>query len=275
MAITNFISTVWSETLLNRLDKEYIGVRNCNREFEGDIKEKGSSVKIGFIGNINVFDYTKNTDMNAPQALSDSAKILTIDQAKAFNFQIDDIDKAQSQPKLMQAAMSQAAAALADVADRYVYSLYSQAPEDNLIYIEDATADHMLELVVYARQRMLANGVNSNVPTVLEVTPEVAALLMQAKILQNSDNSEVMENGSLGKLLGFEIFVSPNVVKTEQNRHQCLARTKRAVAFAEQLNEVEAYRPESRFADAVKGLHLYGAKLVVPEEFFVIDISVE
>ena len=88
----------------------------------------------------------------------------------------------------------------------------------------------------------------------------------------------VDQNGNLtyenGKLIGFDVYVSPNVV-TAEGRYKCLARTKRAVAFAEQLNEVEAYRPENRFADAVKGLHLYGAKIVYPKEILLLDLGVQ
>ncbi len=273
MAISNFIPSVWSETLLTQLDREYIGVRNCNRDFEGDIKDKGSSVRISGIGAISVFDYTKDTDMDAPETLTDSATTLYINQAKAFNFQIDDVDKAQAQPKLMQAAMSQAAAALAEAADKYVYSLFLEATNDNKITLDNVTPENILGLIIQARQKLLMNNVNSNTPTSLEVTPEIAAILMQSKVLQATDNSDVIENGSLGKLFGFDIYVSPNVVKAG-TRHKCIARTKRAVAFAEQLNEIEAYRPETRFADALKGLHLYGAKVVFPNEFLVLDLSI-
>lgn len=273
MAITNFIPTVWSETLLSELNREYVGVRNCCRDFEGDVKDKGSSVKIGSIGNISVFDYTKNTDMNAPEALTDSAMTLEISQAKAFNFQIDDIDRAQAQPRLMRAAMKQAAAALADVADKYVYGLYTEADEGNILTYDGLTPDNVIDMIVNARQALLAGGVNSNIETSLEVSPEVAAVILRSKILNATDNSDSIENGKLGKIIGFDIYVSPNVVN-EGGRHKCLARTKRAVAFAEQLNEVEAYRPEMRFADAVKGLHLYGAKLVRPSEYLVLDVTV-
>ena len=273
MAITNFISTVWSETLISQLDCEYIGVANCNRDFEGDIKGKGSSVQIANIGDINIFDYTKDTDMQALDSINAAAITLTIDQAKAFNFQIDDIDRAQTQPKLMKGAMKQAAAALANVADRYVYSLYKDAAEDNVLAFDDVDADNIIDSIVSARQQLLANGVNSNISTALEVSPEVAAVLLRAKIINGSENTEALENGLLGKLIGFDVYVSPNV-SVEGGRHKCLARTKRAVAFAEQLSEVEAYRPESRFADALKGLHLYGAKLVYPSEYIVLDMSV-
>jgi hypothetical protein len=88
-----------------------VGVANCNRAYEGDIREKGAVVKICGVGDVSVGDYTKNTDMSAPQTLDDTLCELAIDQAKYFNFQIDDIDRAQSVPGIMNAAMKDAASA--------------------------------------------------------------------------------------------------------------------------------------------------------------------
>ena len=271
MAISNFISTVWSETLIKQLDQEYIGVKNCNRHFEGEIRGKGSTVKICSVGDITISDYTKNTDLSDPQTLSDSATNLVIDQAKSFNFQIDDVDRAQSTPKLMELAMSQAAAALAEVADKYVYSLYTGVSSDNTETVAELTEDNVVDSIISLRVKLYANGVNSNIPLCLEVSPAVAMLILKAKLWTSSDNSSAMSNGALGNLVGFEVFVSPNVAVDSSGYTKCLARTKRAVAFAEQINEIEAYRPELRFADAVKGLHLYGAKIVYPKEICLLS----
>ena len=271
MAISNFISTVWSETLIKQLDQEYIGVKNCNRDFEGEIRGKGSTVKICSVGDITISDYTKNTDLSDPQTLSDSATNVVIDQAKSFNFQIDDVDRAQSTPKLMELAMSQAAAALAEVADKYVYSLYTGVSSDNTETVAELTEDNVVDSIISLREKLYANGVNSNIPLCLEVSPAVAMLILKAKLWTSSDNSSAMSNGALGNLVGFEVFVSPNVAVDSSGYTKCLARTKRAVAFAEQINEIEAYRPELRFADAVKGLHLYGAKIVYPKEICLLS----
>ena len=120
MAITNFIPTIWSENLLSSLDKQYIGVAHCNRDYEGEIKNIGSTVKICGVGSIDIGDYTKDTDMSAPQTLSDTVVELNIDRAKYFNFQVDDIDRTQCSPKLLDAAMKNAASALAGEADKYI-----------------------------------------------------------------------------------------------------------------------------------------------------------
>lgn len=273
MAITQFIPTVWSETLYRQLDKEYIAVKNCSREFEGDIKNMGDTVKIIGLNPINVFDYTKNTDMSAPGELSDNVRMLTVNRAKAFNFVIDDIEAAQTSPVIMKEAMRVAASALSNEADKYIYSLYETVPTENVIKSDSLTSDGVLDLLLNAQQKLLENNVPGNEEIVLEVPPCVAAKIIKAKIMNGTSNEEELDKGCIGKFLGFRIYVSNNIVNA-QNYHKCFARTKRAIAFAEQINEVEAYRPEKRFADAVKGLHLYGAKVVYPDEILVLDISV-
>lgn len=271
MAIVNFISTIWSENLLKQLDKKYIGVLNCSRDYEGEIKNQGSVVKICGVGDVTVSDYSKNADMSAPQILSDSARTLKIDQAKYFNFQIDDVDRAQSNPKLMDLAMKNAAAALANEADAYVYSLYDDANYE--LVAENPTANMIIDYIIDLRTQLLKADVTDSDDIVVEVSPDIASLILKAKIDLGTDNSDALETGFIGKIAGCKVFVSSNIVVDEGGYHKCYVRTKRAITFAEQISEVEAYRPEKRFADAVKGLHLYGAKVVYPEEFLVLNIK--
>lgn len=262
MAITNFIQTVWSEKLLTELGSRYVGAANCNRDFEGDIRNVGDRVKICGVGAVSVFDYTKNTDMSAPETLTDTCTTLEIDRAKAFNFQIDDVDLAQSSPKLMSAAMANAASALANEADSYIFSLYDQAGS----YIEGASiADSIIDLIIDARTKLLEANADAKSEIVVEVSPRVGALILKNKIALSTGNDEVLTAGYLGTVAGCKVYVSNNV-KSVDGADMCYVRTKRAIAYAEQLSEVHAYRPENRFADAVKGLHLYGAKVVYPSE---------
>ncbi len=275
MAITNFIPTVWSENLYQELDKKYIAVANCNRDFEGEIHEKGNTVRICGIGDVLVSEYTKNSNMNIPSSLSDNVRELKIDQAKYFNFQIDDIDRAQASPKLMELAMKNAASALANDADRYVFGLYGQA--GNTIKSDNTTVDNIIDLIIDARTKLFTNNVADPEDIVIEVSPEIAGMILKAKVSLSTDNTQVMEAGCIGAIGGCKIYVSNNVEVIESDtgyKHKCLARTKRAIAFAEQLSEIDAYRPELRFADAVKGLHLYGAKVVYPKEMVLLDLGV-
>ncbi len=270
MALNNFISSVWSETLYSQMDKKYIAVANCNREFEGDIKNRGDRVKICGVGNINVFDYTKNEDFEtAAQELGDVVKTLIIDQAKAFNFQIDDIEKAQTNPKLMDAAVRNAAAALANVADQYVFSLCSNAGSN---IAASATVDNIIPLILDARTKLLKQNVCDPNDIVIEVSPEVSNLILKSKINISNDDT-ALETGCIGSIAGCKVYVSNNI-PVSGNVHKCIARSKRAIAFAEQLSEMDAYRPEKRFADAVKGLHLYGAQVIYPSEMVRLDLTV-
>ena len=274
MAITNFISTVWSENLYESLKKKYIAISHCNREFEGDIKEKGDTVKICGLGAVNVSDYVKNTNMTTPQVLSDNVRDLVINQAKYFNFQIDDIDRVQSNPRMMDLALKNAASALADAADRYVYSLYDQA--GSTIYVDDPTSEELIDKLIDARTRLFSNNVSSPEDIVIEVTPKIAGMILKAKVKLSTDNGEALENGCIGSIGGCKIYVSNNIYSIDNEEtfeYKCLARTKRAIAFAEQISEIDAYRPELRFADAVKGLHLYGAKVVYPNEMVLLNVT--
>lgn len=277
MAISNFISTVWSENLLTALDKAYVGVANCNREFEGDIRSKGDRVKICGVGSVSVFDYTKDTDFSsAAQTLSDTVKTLIINKAKAFNFQIDDVDRAQSNPKLMEQAMHVAAQALANAADSYVFSLYQSA--GSTVSSANTTVNNILDLLIEARTKLMENNVGDPGDIVLEVSPAIAALILKGKLnYVNTDTT--LDNGCIGHVAGCPVYVSNNVAIVDDSTnhvkyHKCYARTRRAVAFAEQLSEIDAYRPEKRFADAVKGLHLYGAEVVYPSEMILMDLGI-
>ena len=275
MAITNFIPTIWSENLYRALDKQYIAVSNCNRDYEGEIKNCGSVVKICGVGEVLIGEYTKNTDMSNPQSLSDTVRELSIDQAKYFNFQIDDIDRAQSTPKLMDAAMSVAASGLANDADRFVYNLYTDAA--STVKQDNATAENIIDAIIEAREKLYEGNVSDSSGIVIEVSPAVASLILKAKIALSTDNADSLETGCLGSIGGCKVFVSNNIVvskDTDVTYHKCLVRTRRAIAFAEQLSEIDAYRPEKRFADAVKGLHLYGAKVVYPTEMVLLDLGI-
>lgn len=275
MAIKNFISTVWSENLYQALDKQYIAVANCNRDYEGEIREKGNTVKICGLEPISISDYTKNSNMSMPSVLTDNVRELVIDQAKCFNFQIDDIDRAQSTPRLMELAMKNAANTLADTADSFVYGLYGDAGVT--ITKSDVSVDNIIDTLIDARTTLFSNNVSDPHDIVIEVSPEIAGLILKAKVALSTDNGEALENGCIGSIGGCKIYVSNNICQEETEtgfKHKCLARTKRAVAFAEQISEIDAYRPELRFADAVKGLHLYGAKVVYPSEMVLLDLTV-
>ena len=107
MGLENFTPAVWASELFVRLRKTLVHAATVNRDYEGQISEYGDTVKINEIGPITVSDYTKYNDLTW-QELSSAQKMLLIDQAKSFSFQVDEIDNAQKKPKVMGGAMSEA-----------------------------------------------------------------------------------------------------------------------------------------------------------------------
>ena len=211
--------------------------------------------------------------MPSPSALNDEATELLINQAKAFNFQIDDIDAAQAKPRLMDMAVRHAANALANVTDKYIYNMYNDVESDKII-TADLTTDSIYDVLLDAIAKINTLSVCNDL--VLEITPKVASYLFKAKVDLSSNNAETLESGCIGSFAGCKVFVSSNVqTRTSESitNHFCFLRSKRAIAYAEQLSEIEAYRPERRFADAVKGLHLFGTKIVYPNELMVLKLA--
>ncbi len=271
MAIQNFIPTLWSETLYTELEKDYVGVKLSSREFEGDIRGEGDRVKICGIGPVTVFDYNKNQDMPAAEVLSDTERTLIIDQAKGFNFFLDSIDLAQSKKSLMQAAMKEASGALSDVADRYIYSL----TDDKVTVLENdaVNSTNIISVIADARRILMENNVPNSAKISLEVPPAIEQKLVLAKVLRSTDNVEALGRGYIGSFMGFDIYVTNNITPSADGAYRCIARTGRAIAFAEQVSAVKAYEPELRHGDAVKGLHLYGAKIIYPKEMVFLNLT--
>lgn len=280
MAVNNFIPTIWSEKLWRELDRKYIGAAHCCRDYEGDIKEKGNKVKILGTETVSINNYAKNTNMSSPQAISDNCRELVINQAKYFNFQIDDVDHAQAVPGLMDNVIHAAAEKLALVADEYIFSLYDDA--GYVLETDNRDTEALFKTFLNARTILYRSNVNNSDDLVLEVTPEVARYLLEGKMALQTDNTETLDNGCIGKLFGVKVYVTNSVFQDYNTSdpegpigyHKCLMRSKRAIAYASQISEIEAYRPELRFADAVKGLHLYGAKVIYPEEMITIDVGI-
>lgn len=297
MSLDNFIPTVWSNKLLVNLNKSlrYAQEGVVNRDYEGDIAAFGSTVKINAIGRVTVGDYSKNTDMGAPQTLTDAQSVLTISQQKFFNFQIDDVDQAQQNPKVMARAMVESAYALANTADQFVAAQYVDISASN--YVGGGTDTNPLELypTVDASPRVNAVGQSQAYEAIVDAStvldendvPEdgrwvVVPPWVEGQLLKDQrfvsfgtgDNRATLENGVIGRVAGFTVLKSNNVPVTTNGDgtkvYHIVGGHNMMWSYAEQVSEIDAYQPEKRFGDAVKGLHLYGAKVVRPNAGTVI-----
>ncbi len=262
MAFSNFIPQVWSARLLEHLDKVHVYAGLMNRDYEGDIRAFGDTVHINQIGSITINDYT-GADLADPEELDSKQMDLVIDQAKYFNFQIRDIDNVQSNPKLVDAAMQRASYGINDVVDNYLAGLLlAGAAQENVMTAENLTSETAYDYLVDLGVRLNEN----NVPMLgrwVVVPPWFHGLLLKDnRFVGNGTgyNQAILQGGWVGDAAGFRIHLSNNVPLSDD--HYCvIAGTNAAGSYAEQLVELEAFRLEKNFSDAVKGLHVYGAKV--------------
>ena len=279
MAINNFIPAIWSRSLLENLNNSLVFGQPSviNRDYQGEIAGAGSSVKIHGLGRVTVIDYTKNTDITAPETLTDSEVVLNIDQSRAFNFQIDDVDQAQQTPKVMQGAMREAAYALANDADYYLAGLHSLGT----IGI-GSTATPVVPTSTTAYE-YLADAYTAldeaNVPSTgrwVVVSPWFHGLLRKDDRFVNygtGDNRDTLANGAIGTAAGLTVLVSNNIRNTSGTKYKMMFGHSSTWTMAMQIEKVEAFRMERRFADAVKGLNVYGAKVTRPNTLGVITAN--
>ena len=279
MSVANFIPTVWSAKLFQELDKAHVLVNLANRDYEGDISAYGDQVKINAVGEITVNNYAPNVTSITPQQLTAAQTILEIDKAKYFAFYIDDVDQAQTKPKLMGEAMRKAAYSLADTADQLIAGFHTDAGVTVLSTSLAAAGTNALTPLAAAARRLD----EANVPSQgrwIAIPPWFHQRLVLNQVLE-TDGSVSAENaytnGFVGRVFGFDVYMSNNlstgVSTTVTESHYGLAGTKRAISFAEQVVKMEAYRPENSFSDAVKGLHVYGSKVIDPSALIRINLS--
>lgn len=269
MSVANFIPTLWSARLLAHLDKAHVYAALVNRDYEGEIKNYGDTVKVNQIGDVTIKNYTKGQDIDDPEELAGDQQELKIDQAKYFNFSIDDVDNAQTNPKLMDEAMQRAAYGMNDTTDGFLANLMAVGAINNgdnlgtneapLLPTAETAYDMLVDLGTDLTEK--------NVPTMgrwVVVPAWFHGLLLKDKrfVGNGTDyNKALIEGGEVGVAAGFKVNLSNNVPNTTGTKYKIIAGTNAAASFAEQILKTEAYRPEKRFSDAVKGLHVYGAKV--------------
>lgn len=261
MSVKNFIPQIWSARLLANLDKKLVYANAVNRDYEGEIKKYGDTVKINQMGDVTVKDY-KDGKIDDPEELSSNQTILTIDQAKYFNFKVDDVDKAQVNITLVDKGMRRASYAVQDVIDKFIAAFVKDAK------IKIGSSSKPIELTpINAYDTLVDLGVeldNKNVPRVgrFAILPPFYLGLL-SKDQRFTKEYKILENGVVegATVSGFKLMMSNNVPVSSGN-YSIMAGTDMAISYAGQVTEIEAYRPEKSFSDAMKGLYVFGAKVV-------------
>lgn len=265
MSVATFIPKIWSARLTYNLDKAMVYGNLVNRDYEGEISESGDTVHINSIGEITIKKYAKGTDIDSPEELSTTSQTLVVDQSDYFNFGIDDVDAAQVKAPLMDKFMQRASYGMADIQDKFIATTMAKAATIKLgssstpINITPENAYNTLVDLKVAMDK-------KNVPTEgrwIVVPPDMEGVMLKDPIRFATANSasgdDKVRNGLIARAAGFDIYISNNVPETA-NKYSIIASNNSTTTFAQQLTKVEAYRPESSFKDAMKGLNLYGAK---------------
>mgnify|MGYP001604303958 CR=1 FL=1 len=294
MALTGFMPTKWSTLLLYNYNRKHVFADLLNRNYEGDA-QLGGNVKILSIGRVTAKAYTLNagaggtdasptiTAIERPELLVPAAQFLAIDQRYYFNFTAgDDIEKVQMNVQLMSDAMKEAAYALANQVDTNVNSVLqtgvSGTADGNGNRLEartistgagaDDAFETLIDLVTLLREADVYDEAWVVVP------PWYAGMLLKDQRFSKSDVTN-RANGRIGTVgdAGFDIDIrvsnnlsgaTSGTIAAKGGVYTILAGVKQAATFADNINKIEAFRPDDGFMDAVKGLHAWGSKVTRP-----------
>lgn len=292
MSVDNFIPTWWSANVIAPLRKTAVFTSPyvVNRNWEGEIKAGGDTVKICQIGDVTVADYAKNSTAITYAALESAGQLLKVDQAKYFSFVVDSIDRAQAKGDISMLGLEQASYKLKDAQDQYVAGLYAQAGlTTNLgttasplaITAADSATSYtgVLELFSLITEALD----NANVPEegrFVVIPPALKRKLVMKSVVGFTSTSVQQEAVAMGKVqnaLGFNILTSNNVANVgtaASPKYKVLAGSTSAITFADQIVEIETLKISGQFGDAVRGLMVYGAKVVQADALACATVSI-
>ncbi len=266
MAVTNFIQTVWSKKIQDDLETKCKLVDSCLRDYEGDCKQ-AQSVKILGVGEptIGAYDGTKDISI---EEMADKSQVLAIDQANYFAFYVDDVDQAQSVPGLAEKYQEKAVHKLAVARDTYVANLIKGVTTNvttAAALTQEAVKAALDDAIVALRER------NFDEEGVIEITPAAYNVFKNCLMTLSTNNPELIRKGIVGKYDEFDVVMSNNLAKDNAHAY-CAVRGKKAIAFAGQINKVEALVAEKRFKDIVRGLDTFGAKVIDEARIQVVKV---
>lgn len=275
MGLENFIPEMWSASLLVQLRKAHVFSGLVNRDYEGEIRNAGDTVRISEIDAVTIGDYTKNSTVSW-QSMSSAQKSLLIDQSKYFAVKLDDVDATQANVRLMDAIMAEAAYKIADTVDASIAALYTEA--GNTVTGLAVTAANVILNVSNMQLKLDEDNVPTN-GRFLIIPPWYNQLLVLAATgaVSATATTKLMNDGSIlngyvGQFMGFNILMSNNV-NNDATTWNIMAFNRSAITHAAQIAKVESTRIEAGFQEGVKGLYLYGSKVVRPDALVTCAIT--
>lgn len=276
MAYQNFIPTMWAEQINRELERKCVFAEDCNRQYEGTVKAKGDSVRILGVGKPTITETTsKNITLSDAEDVEDTAITMPIERIAYFNYKVDDIDKRQAVGGIMEALSKETSEGLANKVDQAIAGLAANAEAIKLYStVPQVTASDVLGRIDAAIQKLYENDVSPSTEIVLTCSPRFYFILKQAYVNIDTDNSKMLENGKVGRYGNVVVKMSNNIATANSGATDLImVRTKRAIAYVNPMTHTEAYRPEKKFSDAVKGFILYDRKIVRPKEMIILNVK--
>lgn len=275
MSYRNFSPKIWAKQINRELERAMVFAEDCNRQYEGDVKQMGDTVKVLGVGKPTITKQVGGSIvLKDPEAVEDTSVDMVINRVAYFNYLVDDIDRRQAVGGLMDALSAESSEGTANAMDEDIAALAGTADAPKLFKSTTAiTVDNILKQIDLGVQKLMENDVKPETKIVVTVPPWFKTILRQAYVQLDTNNSAMLKNGRVGQYDNVIVKMSNNCHRNSDNGHDIMLRTQRAVAFANPLTHVEPYRPEKRFADAVKGFVLYGTKIVRPKEMIVLNVK--
>jgi hypothetical protein len=282
MSVQHFIQTIWSKKIQDDLEEKCKLVQDCTREYEGDC-QYAQTVKILAVGDPTIGNYT-GADITIEE-MSDSSQDLVIDVQKYFAFEVKDVDKAQSVPGLPEKYQQKSVNALALAREKHIGALVAGKAQTTANEVagndtfkegakttvtataktKGAIKAALDDAIVALREK------NFDDSGVIELDPRSYKTFKDELIELKTANDEMIRRGVVAEYDGFQVKSTNNVYRDSTHVY-CIVRSKNAIAFAGQINEVEAGRMEKRFSDYVRGLDTYGAKIIAQDELVCVKI---
>ncbi len=270
--LQNFIPEVFSKLLQAKFYKSSVLPAISNTDYEGEISGQGDKVVIRTVPGVTINDYTGSIT-NAD--LSTNTVELSIDQAKYYSFKVDDIVAAQADIDMLEAASADAAEGMRIAVETAVLASVVSGATTVESSTTTITASNILERILLASKTLD----ELNIPEegrYIVMSPEFISLLKQSELRQaylTGDGTSPLRNGQVGTVDRFTVYQS-NMLFTDTSgatsgATNVLAGHPKAITFASQFTNSETVRLESTFADAVRGLKVYGSKVVTPDALYV------
>ena len=270
-----FRPEVWSKELLRNLDNTGVMLDCVNRNYEGEIKNAGDTVHIQKAGDITINTYTAGTPLTY-QALNGDTDTLVVNQAKAWSFLVEDIEKVQANIALAEKYMRRAKVAIANTKDAYILGLaQAGVAAGNQLGTVALTKANVYETCVELFEKLArANAIDAagkgedGKRPFLVLPPEVISIIKKSDEAKNATTlgDETMRKGAIMEFAGFDIkqstvFAAP----TSSAAKVIIAGTTEAITYADQIVKTETLKDINQFGDYVRGLYVYGAKVVQGE----------